>query len=311
MAKNEISPDSTKAEEILDIDELKKQAEQGDAEAQNNVGTCFFSGEGVEKDEKEAFQWFLKAAKQEYAEAKYNVGVCFLYGDGVEKDEKEAFQWFLKAAKQGYAEAQFVVGGCYLKGVGVEKDEELAYHYIFNVAKNGQFRAQCVLGTSFNQRIDYDTTNTNVLELKQQAYANNVDVQFLLAEMSFWGNDIVPRNFNEAAFWYEKLLNTDLYAEKAKKRLAFMNYFGLGMGKDLEKAKKLWQEIGYSWDNDLRPEQLKEILICFVEGRGRNTYDTPECKLWDKAYIPLKRLNYSHYTNLSFEKFYAIYKKMT
>ena len=45
---------------------------------------------------------------------------------------------------------------------------------------------------SFNPRIDYDTTNTNVLKLKQQAYANNVDVQFLLAEMSFWGNDIVP-----------------------------------------------------------------------------------------------------------------------
>ena len=90
-----------------------------------------------------------------------------------------------------------------------------------------------------------------------------------------------------------------------------MNYFGLGMGKDLEKAKKLWQEIGYSWDNDIRPEQLKEILICFVEGHGRNTYDTPECKLWDKAYIPLKRQNYSHYASLSFEKFCAFCKKMT
>ena len=287
-----------------------KAAEQGDAEAQYNVGISYYNGYGVEKDDKQAFQWFLKAAEHGYVEAQYILGIYFFNGDVVEKNKKEAFQWFLKAAEQGYAEAQFVVGGCYLKGVGVEKDEERAYHYIFNVAKNGQYWAQCVLGTSFNQRIDYDTTITNVLELKQQAYANNVDVQFILAEMSFWGNDIVPRNFYEAAFWYGKLLNTDLYAEKAKKRLAFMNYFGLGMGKDLEKAKKLWQEIGYSWDNDLRPEQLKEILICFVEGGGRNTYDTPECKLWDKAYIPLKRLNYSHYASLSFEKFCAFCEKI-
>ena len=47
MAKNEISPDSTKAEEILNIDELKKQTEQGDASVQCNLEYCYEYGEGV------------------------------------------------------------------------------------------------------------------------------------------------------------------------------------------------------------------------------------------------------------------------
>ena len=64
MAKNEISPDSTNAEEILDIDELKKQAEQGEASAQCNLGYCYEYGEGVRKSQKEAIKWYKKSAKQ-------------------------------------------------------------------------------------------------------------------------------------------------------------------------------------------------------------------------------------------------------
>ncbi len=281
-----------------------KAAEQELAKAQNNVGACYLKGDGVEKDEKNAFQWFLKATEQELAEAQYNVGICYFYGNGVEEDEKEAFQWFLKAAEQEFFEAQFAVGYCYLKGVGVKKDEEKAYHYLFKAAENGSFEAQCLLGVKFNKFIEIDKYNTNVLEnIEQQADANNDFAQFTLAEMEFWGNDVVKRDRYNAAYWYEKIKGSDSYSEQAKRRLAFMNYFGLGTPKNIDKAKELWQEIGYSWERDPRPVSLKELLICYVESFGRNTFDTPECSLWDKLYIPLKRLNYSRYSNVSFEKF--------
>ncbi|MCD7798298.1 MAG: SEL1-like repeat protein, partial [Akkermansiaceae bacterium] len=39
-----------------------RKAEQGDAEAQYELGVCYFKGEGVEKDEKEAVRWYRKAA---------------------------------------------------------------------------------------------------------------------------------------------------------------------------------------------------------------------------------------------------------
>ena len=209
------------------------------------MGLCYLYGDGVEEDEKEAFQWFLKAAEQELVVAQCLVGWGYLGGEGVEKDEKEAFQWFLKAeaAEPEFVEAQYAVGYCYLKGVGVKKGEEKAYHYIFSAAENGSFEAQCLLGFKFNKCIEIDKNNTNALEkIKQQADANNVDAQFALAEMEFWGNDVVKRDRYNAAYWYEKIKGSDSYSEQAKRRLAFMNYFGLGVPKNVEKAKELWQE---------------------------------------------------------------------
>jgi len=276
------------------------------------VGLCYLYGDGVEEDEKEAFQWFLKAAEQELVVAQCLVGWGYLGGEGVEKDEKEAFQWFLKAeaAEPEFVEAQYAVGYCYLKGVGVKKGEEKAYHYIFSAAENGSFEAQCLLGFKFNKCIEIDKNNTNALEkIKQQADANNVDAQFALAEMEFWGNDVVKRDRYNAAYWYEKIKGSDSYSEQAKRRLAFMNYFGLGTPKNIDKAKELWQDLGYNWEGDSRPVSLKELLICYVESFGRNTFEEPECKLWDKFYIPLKRLNYSRYSDVSFVKFWKFCDK--
>jgi hypothetical protein len=49
---------------------LKQRAEQGDAEAQFNLGLMYGSGRGVEKDEKEGVKWIRKAAEQGFEPAK-------------------------------------------------------------------------------------------------------------------------------------------------------------------------------------------------------------------------------------------------
>ena len=50
--------------------ELVKKAEAGDAKAQFLLGACYYEGEGVEKDEKEAVKWYTKSAEQGNAGAK-------------------------------------------------------------------------------------------------------------------------------------------------------------------------------------------------------------------------------------------------
>jgi TPR repeat protein len=70
------------------------------------LGSCYYYGTGVTKDEVEAVKWFRKAAGQEYAGAQYNLGVCCQLGTGVTKDEQEAVKWYRKAAEQGDAEAK-------------------------------------------------------------------------------------------------------------------------------------------------------------------------------------------------------------
>ena len=64
-------------------------------------------GEGVEQDHEEAVKWYRKAADQGDADAQFNLGVMYYNGEGVPEDDKEAVKWWRKAAEQGHAEAQY------------------------------------------------------------------------------------------------------------------------------------------------------------------------------------------------------------
>jgi TPR repeat protein len=73
---------------------LRKEAEQGNAEAQYVLGEWYANGKGVAKDEVEAVKWYRKAAEQGYAKAQYVLGNCYANGKGVAKDEVEAYAWY-------------------------------------------------------------------------------------------------------------------------------------------------------------------------------------------------------------------------
>ena len=49
---------------------LHKAAEQGDADAQFNLGLCYSKGEGVAQDKAAAAKWLRKAAEQGHQAAK-------------------------------------------------------------------------------------------------------------------------------------------------------------------------------------------------------------------------------------------------
>ena len=58
-------------------------------------------------------KWYRKAAEQGHADAQNNLGLCYQYGKGVAKDYAEAVKWYRKAAEQGHARAQCNLGYCY------------------------------------------------------------------------------------------------------------------------------------------------------------------------------------------------------
>ena len=60
----------------------------------------------VEKNLAETVKWFRKAAEQGDSEAQYNLGLFYDKGEGVEKNHSEAIKWYKKAAEQGHAKAQ-------------------------------------------------------------------------------------------------------------------------------------------------------------------------------------------------------------
>jgi TPR repeat protein len=84
-----------------DYKENKKAADQGFADAQNNLGFMYQYGQGVAPDFKEAVKWYHKAADQGFAGAQNNLGVVYERGQGVEQDYVTAYAWGRIAAANG------------------------------------------------------------------------------------------------------------------------------------------------------------------------------------------------------------------
>ena len=90
----------------------------------------YAEGQGVPQDDAKAVTWYKKAAQQGLAEAQNNLGVMYNNGQGVPQDHATAVTWFTKAAEQGLAEAQFNLGNMYYKGRGVPQDHAKAHMWL-------------------------------------------------------------------------------------------------------------------------------------------------------------------------------------
>ena len=101
-----------------DYEATRHAAEQGDADAQVNLGYMYDNGRGVPQDDAEAVRWYRLAAEQGNARAQFFLGGEYAAGDGVPQDDAEAVRWFRLAAEQGHALAQSILGYMYGNGRG-------------------------------------------------------------------------------------------------------------------------------------------------------------------------------------------------
>jgi TPR repeat protein len=74
-------------------------------------------GKGVPRSYAEAVNWFCKAAEQGDASAQNFLGSMYNLGRGVSRDDAEAVNWFRKAAAQGDASAEESLGTMYKASV--------------------------------------------------------------------------------------------------------------------------------------------------------------------------------------------------
>lgn len=70
----------------------------------------------AKKDYSTAFPKFSVLAQRGNPAAQFNLGVFYLYGQGVQKDEKQAYEWFAKSAVQGNARALQVLQNSAARG---------------------------------------------------------------------------------------------------------------------------------------------------------------------------------------------------
>ena len=121
-----IGDDLTKRDYVEALRWYRCAAEQGDPEAQNDLGSMYLNGFGVAKDATEAARWYRKSAEQGVAMAMFHFALRCLHGDGVERDDAEAVLWLSKAAEQGHIAATGLLGTCYRFARGIKRNTVLA-----------------------------------------------------------------------------------------------------------------------------------------------------------------------------------------
>ena len=221
---------------------FRNAAEQGDADAQYNLGVLYYKeweSQGVPHDDTQtafwyrtirawrawinsadpynlrytqAVYWFRKAAEQGDADAQYVLGNIYYYGHGPlsmklimgghNSQVAQAALWYRKAAEQGDADAQNALGDLYDSDQGGLQDYEQAAVWYRKAAEQGDADAQESLGDLYR---DGDGVPRDYAQatLWLRKAAEQGNAR---AQWSLGGLYLdskgVPRDYAEAYFWY-------------------------------------------------------------------------------------------------------------
>lgn len=144
------------------IDSLRYAADQGHAGAQWKLGRMYAEGEGVERSDIKAFDYFSQIANMHAddnpaapearfaADAFVALGAYYLVGipnSKVRRDPSRARDMFAYAASYfGDPGAQYHLARLYIDGDGVDRDPRFAARWLGLAAQKGQYQAQAALG---------------------------------------------------------------------------------------------------------------------------------------------------------------------
>lgn len=117
-------------------------AEQGNAAAQINIVRLYAEGHLGPDDSGEAVKWCRKAAEQGSSAAELRLGRMYEEGQSLPQDFREAVKWYRLAAEQGGTPARFALGRMYEEGHGVKQDYEEAVKWYKLAAEHGDGAAK-------------------------------------------------------------------------------------------------------------------------------------------------------------------------
>ena len=124
-------------------------SDEGCAESMYSLGTLFWHGYGVAKNEVEAARWYQKAAERGLADAQHDLGWLLENGRGVALSYAKAARWYKKATDQGQVNAQFALASMFNEGRGVEKKYKEGFRCLKRAAEQGHEEAQFHVGVTY------------------------------------------------------------------------------------------------------------------------------------------------------------------
>lgn len=147
---DEVRVEVVKADdEKTDLDYLQEAAALGEPQAQYQLGRQLQDGDGVERNERQAFAHYKRAADQGHALALTFLGLCHQRATGTGEDLERGVACFEKAAAAGEPLAMHCLGECYVEGRGVEGDAGEGVQWYRRGAKLGDMGCTAELGDCY------------------------------------------------------------------------------------------------------------------------------------------------------------------
>lgn len=255
---------------------ILKQAEQGDAIAQTEVGAWYYSGKNdMVQNYAVALQWWAKAAQQGNVNAIANMGLCYQYGRGIEKDSVRATQLYLRAIEKGnkrllperrvYAQKGdnfncILLGLCHQKGIGTDKNLSEAMKYYEMAAKQSSIDGQRELGLCL---LNAKKNSQAAQWFKMAADHNDVVSAYYYGKMLKDGQGVLQDKQQTVIYW---LKAAEQGFAQAQCDLGSLYQQGDGVSKDAKQAvcwftKAAVQGVARAQWN---------LAVCYMNGEGAN-----------------------------------------
>ena len=170
-------------------------AERGDVDAMLEMVS-------YSKNEKEEFEWLLRAAEAGSSEAAYWVAVHYENGFGVESDEFKAFKWYERSAEMGHLRGMSVLGMFYAEGRVVERDDDKAFALLRKAYDLGfhDFCAELAKFYAEGRGVEQDLTKA--FELYSEWDGDEPEPYLEVARCYRFGRG-VKADVDEAFYWYD------------------------------------------------------------------------------------------------------------
>ena len=194
-----------------------------------DIGSMYYNGKYVPKDDKKAFYYFSLAAKRNHLNSLFNIGAYYAKGDCVQQNLNEAIRYLSCAADQNHVMSQNLLGH-----ILVEIDINKAIYYLTLAANQNHLESLYALGSIYseNHYIKCDINKT-IHYFTLAANQNHVLAQFKLGVIYYEGK-FTQRKMNKAIHYFSLAANQ--YFLDAFYMLGSIYFDNIDIKSDIEKS---------------------------------------------------------------------------
>ena len=240
-----LEDDSAERKQVLEnvAQSVYHLAKSGDVYAQNELSDMYFYGHGIEKNEKEGWNWLKKSAEEGYWRAIYKMGELYRNGTYIVKDKKKKKKWYKKGMEKGDAYSYLGMARCTIGN----------YHFLFG---RDQMSLDVLLGLKRIDSIRFELQGKlekvmkEVLDFCLESYKRGCgEAAFMSAMMYDSFVNVLFGNFeyDKAFLWAGKA--AEMGCEEGLFYLGYCYYWGRGTDQNYQLAQKYYKlasEQGYN-----------------------------------------------------------------